>query len=341
MKHTLCIFRWGSFGLWAVLLGGLLCFGCNPATSSPAHIVIRVGHGHTADHSYQLGLEKSKEILEQQTAGRMTLEFYPDAQLGNERQMQNMLSAGTLEVAITGLANVYDPAFALFDFPYLYEDRAHIKRVMYSDLMEEMQKPMLAQGVRILGVMEVGFRNITSNRPLEIPTDLEGFRIRTPESPAQVETFKALRAIPVPMSFNVLYGALADNVVEGQENPLENIYNAKFYEVQRYVTMSRHIYNFAYVLISEEFWQSLTAEDQRLLREAVRTGCYYQIDYLAAQETELELALKDQGMEFIYPDREAFKAATQPAYQAEFVKSLEPRATYIFTQIEALGEIDP
>jgi tripartite ATP-independent transporter DctP family solute receptor len=311
---------------------------CRKSEERAEPIVIRVGHTHTSDHSYQIGLQETKQIVEQQTGGRITIEFYPGAQLGNERQMQDMLGAGTLDVAVTGLVNIYDPAFALFDFPFLYRDRQHIRRVMYSDLMKEMQAPLIDQGLRILGVMEVGFRNITSNEPINTPDDLRGFRIRTPESPAQFETFKAMGAIPTPMSYNVLYGALYEGVVDGQENPLENIYNAKFYEVQKYVTMTRHIYNFAYVLVSEKLWQSLSSEDQDILSEAVRYGCDYQMDYLAAKEKELEQALKDEGMQFIYPDRDLFKKAAGPAYQSDFVKDLEPRASKILDQIRSLEQ---
>lgn len=301
------------------------------ATEKP--IIIKVGHGHTATHSYQLGLEQSKKIIEEKTNGRITLKFYPSAQLGNERQMQESLTAGTLEMTITGLVNLYDPAFALFDFPYLYTNREQIKAVMYSDLMDDMGKVLVKKGMRIIGLMEVGFRMITSNKPIRTPDDLKGFKIRTPESNAQIETFRAMGAKPTPMSFNELYGALQQGVVDGQENPLENIYNAKFYEVQKYVTASRHIYNFAYVLVSEKFWQTLSKEDQNLLTYAVCEGCFWQINYLSEREAELEQILKDKGMQFIYPDLDLFKKASLGAYESDFFKKLEPRSSEIIKQI--------
>jgi tripartite ATP-independent transporter DctP family solute receptor len=296
-------------------------------------IIIKVGHGHTATHSYQLGLEQSKKFIEEKTNGRISVKFYPSAQLGNERQMQESLTAGTLEMTITGLVNLYDPAFALFDFPYLYTNREQIKAVMYSDLMDDMGKVLVKKGMRIIGLMEVGFRMITSNKPIKTPDDLKGFKIRTPESNAQIETFRAMGAKPTPMSFNELYGALQQGIVDGQENPLENIYNAKFYEVQKYVTASKHIYNFAYVLVSEKFWQTLSKEDQNLLTYAIREGCFWQINYLSKREAELEQELKDNGMEFIYPDLELFKKASLGAYESDFFKKLEPRSSEIIKQI--------
>lgn len=316
-----------------MLMAGLVTGGTQ---GEAADVVIKVGHGHSATHSYQVGLEYAKKIIEEKTDGRMTMKFFPSAQLGNERQMQESLTIGTLEMTVTGLANLYDPAFALFDFPFLYDNRDQIKNVMYSDLMEEMGQVLIEKGLRIVGLMEVGFRNITSNKAINTPEDLKGFKIRTPESPAQIECFRAMGANPTPMSFNELYGALQQGVVDGQENPLENIYNAKFYEVQDYVTASRHIYNFAYVLMSETFWQSLSAEDQQIIADAVKEGSLYQIDYLANKEAELEQALKDEGMEFIYPDREQFRQAAMGAYDSDFVKKLGDRGQEIISRIREI-----
>ena len=300
------------------------------------NIVIKVGHGHTPTHSYQLGLERSAQAIKEATNGRITLKFYPSAQLGNERQMQESLTTGTLEMTITGLANLYDPAFALFDFPFLYDNRTQIKNVMYSDLMKDMGQGLIKKGLRIIGLMEVGFRDVTSNKPINTPADLKGFKIRTPESPAQIECFKAMGAMPTPMSFSELYGALQQGVVDGQENPLENIFNGKLYEVQKYVNVTKHIYNFAYVFISEKFWKTLTPEDQKLIASEVKKGCLWQIDYLKGKEADYADQLRAKGMTFVEVDRNQFREAAMGAYQSDFVKKLEPRSTEIIEQIRAI-----
>jgi len=308
--------------------------------STPAvmakNIVIKVGHGHTATHSYQVGLEHSAKAIAEKTNGRITLKFYPSAQLGNERQMQESLTTGTLEMTITGLANLYDPAFALFDFPFLYDNRTQIKNVMYSDLMKEMGKGLIKKGLRIVGLMEVGFRNVTSNKPINTPADLKGFKIRTPESPAQIECFKAMGATPTPMSFSELYGALQQGVVDGQENPLENIYNGKLYEVQKYVNVTRHIYNFAYVFISEKFWKTLSPEDMGLIAAEIKKGCLWQIDYLKEKEADYANKLKERGMTFVEVDRNLFREAAMGAYESNFVKKLEPRSSEIIKEIRRI-----
>jgi tripartite ATP-independent transporter DctP family solute receptor len=311
----------------------IVCWGI---PSQAANIVVKVGHGHTAEHSYQLGLQQAAKSIAERTNGRITMKFFPSAQLGDEKQMQESLTTGTLEMTITGLANIYDPAFALFDFPYLYDNRNQIKNVMYSPLMEQMGEALQKKGLRIIGLMEVGFRNVTSNKPINTPTDLKGFKIRTPQSPAQIETFKALGAIPTPMSFSELYGALQQGVVDGQENPLENILNGKLFEVQKYCAFTRHIYNFAYVLISEKFWNSLSKDDQKLMAEEIKKGCFWQMDYLAGKEKEMEQFLKDKGMQFTNPDRDAFRKAAAAAYESDFVKKMEPRSAEIIKKIREI-----
>jgi tripartite ATP-independent transporter DctP family solute receptor len=304
--------------------------------ASEKKIELKVGHGHSESHSYQKGMEETLKILQEKTNGRISMNLFPSAQLGNERQMQEQLSVGTLDMTITGLVNLYDPAFALFDFPFLYDNRKQIKAVMYSDLMEEMNKGLIENGMRIIGLMEVGFRNVTSNTPIVNPIDLKGFKIRTPESPAQIETFKALGANPTPMSFSELYTALQQGVVDGQENPLENIYNGRLYEVQNYVNVTRHIFNFAYVLISEKSWQSLSTEDQKILKEAVRFGCDWQMDFGQQNEDNYAEMLKKEGMVFVNSDRDALRAASQAAYESKFVKDLGPRGNEILDQIRKI-----
>lgn len=329
MKKSLVLFLILVLAVSGVFAGG-------SKEKAAEKIVIKLGHGHTATHSYQHGMEEARKYLEDKSGGRLTFQFFPSNQLGDERHMQEALSAGTLEMTITGLVNLYDPAFALFDFPFQYDNRKQIKNVMYSRLMEDMNENVVKKGMRILGLMEVGFRMVTSKKPIRTPADLRGFKIRTPESPAQVETFKALGALPTPMPFGELYGALQQGVVDGQENPLENIYNGKLFEVQKYVNQTRHIYNFAYVLYSEPLWKKLSEADQKLVREAVKHGSFWQIDWAEENESKYAAMLKEKGMEFVEVDREAFKKGAQAAYESKFVRDLEPRASKILAEIRKI-----
>jgi tripartite ATP-independent transporter DctP family solute receptor len=305
-----------------------------------ATLHIRAGHAHSAHHSFRKGLERAKTIIELESDGRIQLDFFPEEQLGSERQMQEMLSAGTLDMAVSGVLNSFDPVFALVEMPYLYRDRDHAKRVFAGPVLDTLDALAALHGVKILGVMEVGWRDITADRPVRVPADLAGLAIRTPEDPAMIETFRALGARPVPLSFNQIYEALAAKVVDGEENPLENIYDDGLYRVQRFVMITHHIYNIAYVLVSMRLWLRLPPRDRTLVAHAVREGCAAQMDFASQQEREYARRLKEQGMRFIDPDTAAFRAASAGAYQSEFVKQQGPRAAWIFEQVKQCAGAD-
>jgi tripartite ATP-independent transporter DctP family solute receptor len=306
-----------------------------------ATLHIRAGHAHSEHHSFRKGLERAKSIIELESDGRIQLEFFPEEQLGSERQMQEMVSAGTLDMAVSGVLNSFDPIFALVEMPYLYRDRDHAKRVFAGPVLDTLDAVAAFHGVKILGIMEVGWRDITANRPVRAPSDIAGLAIRTPEDPAMIETFRALGARPVPLSFSQVYEALANKVVDGQENPLENIYDDGLYRVQRYVIVTRHIYNVAYVVVSMRLWRRLPPRGRALMAHAVREGCAAQMDFASQQEREYARRLKEHGMRFIEPDTAAFRAASAGAYRSDFVKRLGPRATWIFEQIKQCAGQDP
>lgn len=282
---------------------------------------IRIGLAHPSGHSFSQALRKFAQSLEERSEGRFRVRIYPAAQLGGEREMQEMLALGTLDMSVTGLLNLYEPLFATFELPYLYRDREHVLAVMSRLPDQEIAEALIPHGVRLVGFLENGFRQVTnSRRPINVPEDLKGLIIRTPENPAQYETFKALGATPTPMSFAELYTALAQGVVDGQENPLQNIWSGHLAEVQEHIAMTRHIYNVAYVVASELTWERLSPEDRKLFRSCMDEATRWQLHYMAELDTELESKLKEAGMQFTYPDLAQFEHAAQPAYEALFQK---------------------
>ena len=286
-----------------------------------AQTALKIGHGHSDKHSFHLAMEKFSEILEQKAPGAFTVTIFPQAQLGSEREMQEQLTTGTLEVTITGVLAIFEPKITLLELPYLFRDREHIKKGPSSEAVEQLVAGLPAKGVRLVGFLENGFRNITNNtRPINTPEDVKGLKIRTPENLAQVETFNALGASPTPMAFSELYAALRQGVVDGQENPLQNIYDGKLFEVQKYLALTGHIYNSAYVLVSESFYQGLKPEERTAIEEALKEATDWQFDYIAQRDKELLEALKKEGMEVTEPDTEQFRAATAPAYDAFYAK---------------------
>ena len=304
-----------------------------PPAQEPDRLVIRVSHSHSAEHSYRKGLEKASSIMESKTDGRIRLECFSDEQLGSERQVSDMLAAGTLDMGVVGVLDHFDSSFSLLEFPYLFESPGQLLCAADKGLFSDLQKSLLSHGVRMVGIMQVGFRCITANRPIRRAADLKGLRIRVPEKRGEVETFEALGAMPVPLSFTKVYQAIQTGVVDGEENPLENILDGKLYEVQKYVILSRHVYSVTYVLASETFWKKLLPADTQVIGAAVREGCSFQMNYAATKDLESEDSLRARGMTIIVPDTSSFRTAARKAYDCAFVKRLKPKADVLFSTI--------
>jgi tripartite ATP-independent transporter DctP family solute receptor len=295
---------------------------------------ITIGLAHPPGHSFSRALQLFAQRFEERSERRLRVRVYPAAQLGGEREMQEMLALGSLDVSVTGLLNLYEPLFAVFELPYLYRDRAHVLNVMSNLPDSALAQSLPVHGVRMIGFLENGFRHVTnSRRPIHTPADLHGLIIRTPENPAQFETLKALGAAPTPMSFAELYTALAQGVVDGQENPLQNIWSARLAEVQEHIAMTRHIYNVAYVVMSDATWQRLEPADRALVRACMTDTTTWQVRLMAELDGELEEKLRKAGMRFTSPELKPFQEAVQPAYEAIF-QQLGPRARELVREIQ-------
>jgi TRAP-type transport system periplasmic protein len=301
-----------------------------------AQTEIKVGHGHSTQHSFHLAMEKFGEILEEKVPGAFTVTIFPTAQLGSEREMQEQLTFGTLEMTITGVLSIYEPKLALLELPFLFRDREHILAAQESEALADLASSLPDKGLRLIGFVENGFRNITNNvRPIEQPDDVQGLAIRTPENPAQIETFRALGANPTPMAFSELYAALRQGVVDGQENPLQNIWDGKLYEVQEHLALTGHIYNSAYIVASESWLQGLPDDQRAAVLEAAEEAGRWQFEYIAALDEDLLSRLEEAGMAVTEPDKEAFREATAPAYDAFYKEFGDDARSFV----EAIGEL--
>lgn len=309
----------------AGLLASLVTVG-----AASAQTALKIGHGHSDKHSFHLAMQKFQEALEAKLPGAFEVTIYPQAQLGSEREMQEQLTTGSLEMTVTGVLAIFEPKITLLELPYLFRDREHIKKGQDSDAVAQLTSTLPAKGVRLVGFLENGFRNITNSvRPINSPDDVKGLKIRTPENPAQIETFTAFGASPTPMPFSELYAALRQGVVDGQENPLQNIHDGKLFEVQKHLALTGHIYNSAYVIVSETFFQGLPADQQTAIQEAISEAGDWQFDYIAKRDQELLGLLKDGGMTVTEPDQAAFRAAAAPAYEAFYAKFGDDARTFV------------
>jgi TRAP-type transport system periplasmic protein len=294
------------------LVGALLAGGAAKAQQE-----ITFGHvgepGSLFDRSATEFASRANERL----GDRATVRVYGSSQLGSDENMMQRLRLGTIDLSLPStVMSSAVPIFGLFEMPYLVQDREHMARIRDEIIMPKMAPQAEAAGYRILAVWENGFRHITNNvRPIETPQDLAGIKLRVPGGEWRVRMFEAYGANPSPMALSEVFVALQTGVMDGQENPYAQIYPSRFYEVQRYLTNTRHVYTPAYVVAGAS-WARMDPEVQQILQETAVEMQDVVYEIAAGLEEELLQALTDAGMDVNEPDSEAFVEASAPVYEA-------------------------
>ena len=262
---------------------------------------IKFGHLNNTDHPVSLGVKRFAELVAAKSGGKLKVQEFPSSTLGNELQQQAALQGGVQEMtapATTSLAGIVKE-FGLIDFPFAVSSFAQADALLDGPFGQALIAKLPEKGLVALGYWDLGFRNVTnSKRAITKPEDFEGLKLRVIPNPVFLETFKALKANPVPMAFAELYGALEAKAVDGQENPFSVILSNKFYEVQKHVSATNHVYAANIMLVSKRFWDKLSATEQRILTEAAHEsqGHQRQASRAAAQKAVGELQAK--GMQY-------------------------------------------
>ncbi|GAB7388881.1 TRAP transporter substrate-binding protein [Bacillaceae bacterium] len=282
-------------------------------------ITLKVGHTLSDTSHYQEGLKKFKELLEQRSNGQFKVEIFPSGQLGGEREMIEGLQIGSVDMVLTstGPMSGFVPEITVVDLPFLFRDAEHAHKVLDGEVGQDLLKKLEAQDLKGLAWWENGFRNVTNNvRPIEKPEDLKGLKIRTMENDIHMDSFRTLGADPTPMAFTELFTALQQGVIDGEENPVPVIMTSRFYEVQKYLTMTRHFYNPSILLMSKSRFEQFTPEQQQLLLETAKEAGDYERQVVAEMDKKYLAELKSKGMEVIeQPNIEPFVQAVQPVYE--------------------------
>lgn len=302
-----------------ILLVVLIIMGLSMFSFASDKLVIRVAHTIAPDSHYNQGLLYLGNLLKERTNGEIELQVYHSAQLGSERDAVEGVSMGTLEMTLVSsapLANFTDK-FMIFNLPFIVRDREKAYAWMDGPEGKKILDSMLSKNIVGLGIWENGFRNLTNSKyPVAKPEDIKGLKIRLMENPIHVSTFKTVGAYPVPMPFGELFTALQQKTVDGQENPLIIIYTSKFYEVQKYVTLTGHFYAPAVLLINKNFWENtLTEEQRKIFKECESEAKNWERQFSIKSEKELADSLKKEGMEVIIPDKALWVKATEPVYK--------------------------
>ncbi len=328
--------RWAGAAVMVLALLATLSLPVGPAQAA-AKIVIKIGTGVAPDHPENIGARKIKELVEKRAGDRVEVQVFTDGQLGDQRTMVENLRNGTLEITwvTVGFFGSYEPTLNAIESGYLFRDSWHSYKVFDGPMGNEIRALVEKHGVKLLGFYEAGLRHITNNvRPIRTPADLKGLKIRTPQAKYHLNTLKYMGANPVAMSFGELYTAMQQKVVDGQENPLSNIYKAKFYEVQKYLSLTGHLHLTHMVMYSAKLWDNLPADLQKIVREAVIESQETQRKAVRDDDENLLKELKAKGMQVNEGDREALRQAVLPL-RDEAVKEFGPKAKEWIERIEA------
>ncbi len=287
------------------------------AFAASAETIIKVGHGAAEAFHMHRALLKFEELVEAGSDGEIDVQLFPSSQMGPDREMIEGVQTGVLEMAIppSSFFAGWDPAFAVIELPYMYAS----KEVAFDVLDGEAGDGMLArvenQGLVGLGWLELGVRNVTNNvRPVATPDDLEGVKLRTMKVPAHVATFETLGANPTPMNFGEVYSALQQGVIDGQENPLAIITSQRFYEVQKYLSTTGHVFAVYMPVISKPFFDGLPEEHQQLIRNSMATARDYQAELVASEDAAQLEQIRAAGVEVLEltdEQRQAFADKTE------------------------------
>ena len=307
-------------------------------TSALAQVEIKLGHVGEPGSLFQKSADEFARRANAKLGGKAKVVAYGSSQLGGDKEMIQKLKLGTLDMAVpsTVMSSEVD-LFGIFEMPYIVKDRQHMGRIEREIFWPKLAPEANRKGLTVLAVWENGVRHITnSKRPIRAPADLQGIKLRVPEGKWRVKMFQAYGANPSPMKFSELFTALQTGVMDGQENPFTQIYSAKLQEVQKYLSLSGHVYTPAYLTVGTKKWESLPPDVRKILEDTAKETQAYVYEQAAKDDAELLGKIKQAGVQVNDVDKDAFIAASKPIYD-EFGKDV-PGAKDVIDRAVALGK---
>jgi tripartite ATP-independent transporter DctP family solute receptor len=274
--------------------------------------VLKLAHALDTNHSVHKGMVHMAERLGEYSGGQMRIDIYPSGQLGAERETVELLQIGSLAMTKVSTAplEAFVPAMKVFSIPYLFNDRDHYFRVLDSEIGKSLLESTEVTRVRGLGYYDSGSRSFyTKDRPINSPADLEGLKIRVMQSQTAVQMISALGGSPTPISFGEIYTALQQGVVDGAENNAPSFYLSGHYETAKYYSLDEHTAVPDILLISTHIWYSLDNQQQAWLQAAVDDSVAFQRELWKQSTEEALAAVREAGVEIVYPDKAPFQAA--------------------------------
>ena len=314
-------------------LTGIMLAGSMPMDAArAADMTLKLGHLANEDNVWHKAAVKFGEELKTLTDGRIEVQIFPNESLGKEMDLINGMQLGTADMTITGesLQN-WAPMAALLAVPYAYKSLEHMDAVAGGDLGSQIEAQIIEKAkVRPIAYFARGPRNLTSNRPIKSPDDLDGLKLRVPNVPLFVDVWKALGAQPTPMAFSEVFTSLQNGTIDAQENPLALIKSANFNEVQKYINKTEHVRSWIYLVISELTWSKLSDADKEAVLEAGKRAQAHERELFLADNQALVEELTAKGVTFVDVDGAAFAAKAKDAVLANVKDEIRPIVEDLF-----------
>lgn len=303
-----------GFAVLVLFVGSL--FACSVGSGQKPEYTLRFGHLANRQHGWHQAAERFAEEVYRRSNGRMEVKVYPNEQLGKEMDVLTGILVGSADIMITGesLQSWSLPNAILCATPFAIRDSDHLKKIAGGTIGKEIEQHIInGAGFKPIAWFERGARNLTANRIIRHPDDLNGMILRVPAVSLYVKTWSSLGAKPTPMAFSEVFTALQQSTIHGQENPFALIKDAGLYEVQKYCMLTEHVKGWSYVVMNNKKYESLPKELQEVIDEAAAVMQEYEHElFLKQEKLDYELLLA-QGMEFIEVDKEAFREAATKA----------------------------
>ena len=281
--------------------------------ASAQAVKLTLGHGNPVGSPRHTAAVKFADEVKARSNGRIEVTVAPSSQLGDDAAMVTALRTGALDISANSQGAVANtvPEYAAFGLPFLFADLPQAWKIMDGPVGKELAAKTAEKGMIVLGYWDNGIRNMSnSKRALLKPEDLKGLKMRTPPDSVTVDIMQALGAEAQQIKFSELYVALQQGVVDGQENPLTNIYSAKLYEVQKYVSLTGHKYEMTPFLMSKRTWDRLSDADRKAVQEASNEATALQRKLSKESDDSLVAELKAKGTQVDSVNKAAFQQAT-------------------------------
>lgn len=307
-------------------------------SAQAAQLELKLGHNGKPGSLFEACANEFAKLANSKLGDKAKIVVFGAGQLGKDGEMLKKIKLGTAQLALnSSIMASKVQEFGMWDMPYLVKDRTHLKKIEKEIFWPKLVPAAEKKGYKVLALWENGFRNITNNvRPIYKPEDLKGIKLRTPSSIWRVRMFKTYGANPSPLSFGEVFVALKTGTFDGQENPFAQIVSARLHEVQKFLTLSGHVFSPAYVVADSKKWKKIPADIAKIVEDAAKENQAFVLKYAADLDARLLEELKASGIAINEADKEAFIAASAPVYK-EFDEKVKGGKALI-DQALALGK---